>query len=308
MVKIQSKHQKTKAISASFLAVLISAVFVMSVPASAMTLYQSCKQMKPFAHRALLGGKDENIERGYEDTRPAIKAAAKRDISVELDVWTSKADGTLVIMHDRTASNTTYIDTTNPDAPPADLKYVTDMTLAQIKALKTNHYNLQVPTMSEAIATAQNYSTISKVRIELKGTGLEWTDTAIDNFITAITDASMEKRVEAFSSNLGLLKKIKDKNSAIVTNWKTHISGKFADSGKLDYMIKAHLNILAIQYNKVTKADMDAMKAAGIKLAGRISNGESNYKAYASKGGGGYYKSIQTDFPQKYTAWCEAQK
>ncbi|MCA9327054.1 hypothetical protein KDA14_00840, partial [Candidatus Saccharibacteria bacterium] len=48
-------------------ATLVTQALVPMNSANAISLYQSCKQMKPFAHRALLGGKAENIDRGYED-------------------------------------------------------------------------------------------------------------------------------------------------------------------------------------------------------------------------------------------------
>lgn len=105
-------------------------------------------------HRGIPALDDENT---LEGTIKAIEVGAD---AVEYDVYLSK-DGHVFLMHDGTTTRTTGVD-----------RKTEDLTLAEIRELRTVGYNRTIPTMDEVLAAVKKYPHVTNF-IEIKSSNLE---------------------------------------------------------------------------------------------------------------------------------------
>ena len=105
-------------------------------------------------HRGIPALDDENT---LEGTIKAIEVGAD---AVEYDVYLSK-DGHVFLMHDATTKRTTGVD-----------RNTEDLTLAEIRELRTLGYNRAVPTMDEVLAAIKKYPHVTNF-IEIKSANPE---------------------------------------------------------------------------------------------------------------------------------------
>lgn len=303
----------------------LSNAFSNTAYAANLTNYQVCSKMKPFAHRAMVS--HDNTGRGWEDTVPAIKDAADQDIDAEIDVWHSKAtnDDLLVVMHDQNVTNTTY---QLPGSTALTSNLVDELNLAQIKTLRTNNYNYEVPTFEQALNGAAAKSTTSRLRVELKGLAAEWLDADFADFVAALQNGAnpsggnytydMRSRVQVFSSNLGLIKRFETylTNSApsidIPTVWKYNKTSTWNGSAQTDEVVSQKADAVAIEYNMLSTGNMNEITGRGITLAARLANNAAEYKTYVEKNLvdatlSQQFKSIQSDKADDFKSWCNSQ-
>lgn len=100
-------------------------------------------------HRGIPALDDENT---IEGTLKAIEVGAD---AVEYDVYLTK-DGHIILMHDTTTTRTTGVN-----------RNTEDMTLAEIRELRTINYQRPVPTMDEVLAEVKKYPHVTNF-IEIK--------------------------------------------------------------------------------------------------------------------------------------------
>lgn len=100
-------------------------------------------------HRGIPALDDENT---LEGTLKAIEVGAD---AVEYDVYLSQ-DGHVILMHDTTTTRTTGVN-----------RNIEDMTLAEIRELRTLGYNRAVPTMQEVLAEVKKFPHVTNF-IEIK--------------------------------------------------------------------------------------------------------------------------------------------
>jgi len=101
-----------------------------------------------YAHRGLHGGEIP------ENSLAAFKKAAEKGFGIELDVQLSR-DGEVMVFHDYTLSRMT-----------SDERSLADLSLDELKALRLNGTNEEIPTLREVLAVVDGRVPIL---VELKG-------------------------------------------------------------------------------------------------------------------------------------------
>lgn len=166
-----------------------------------------------YRHKVTIAGHRGDPKSAPENTLASFRASIEKGADmVELDAHMTK-DGEIIVMHDPTVDRTT--DKTGR---------ISEMTLAEIKALSAGEYNgevQRVPTFREFCELVKPYDVLINVEFKdyLDTHGEEFSDESMRKIIDIIEEYDLSERVVLNSFDAHILKKLSELNGG---KYRTH--------------------------------------------------------------------------------------
>jgi glycerophosphoryl diester phosphodiesterase len=268
---------KSCRLAVASVAVGVAVTTLVPAPAYAATLAadRTIADVRIIAHRGA------HFVYGEDTVESQVEAIRLGATCAETDLRISR-DGHFVQMHDTTVDRTT--DGSGP---------IHEMTLRQIRMLRTIVGNNAVPTLSDSLQALRK---IGHGCLQVEITGFYWSRAKVAQMWDLIALHGMQDRVVAFSGNTTYLRHVRDAAPAMETIWK--VTGDPSTEEALRNSVDA-----IVPHGEYLTADVvDEMHAIGVQVFVPIADTPRSWQRMYAIGADGLMTNDTAAFLQWYGA------